>query len=153
MKNRKMLAMVCCAVMAFLAAFGAGTQMKALAEAKTTLADIKADATLEDYAGEYTCVCLFMQDNLIPATPETMQEAEIPTLKIENDEATFTGFAEMGTDPVKLTFEDGMLYFEPEKDDRVFTLQLLEDGMVTMKFNQIEMAPVFCFMPAADSAK
>ena len=54
---------------------------------------------------------------------------------------------------MKLTFEDGMLYFEPQKDDRVFTLQLLEDGMVTMKFNQIEMAPVFCFMPAADSAK
>ena len=46
MKNRKMLAMVCCAVMAFFAAFGAGTQMKVLAEAKTALADITAKRSL-----------------------------------------------------------------------------------------------------------
>ena len=56
-----------------------------------------------------------------------MQTQEIPTLKIAEGKATFTGIAEMGTDPVALIFADGELSFVPEKDVKVFTLRLLMD--------------------------
>ena len=152
MENKKVLALICCMVMLLFAACPGSRVFRTVnAQAsEATIADVKTDAALEDFAGEYICTSLMMQGNLIPATLEAMQTAEKPTLTIKGDEATFTGLEEMGTDPVKLTFEDGQLYFEPEKDVRVFTLHLLQDGMVTMKFNMIEMAPVFCFTAAEE---
>ncbi len=70
------------------------------------------------------------------------------TLTIDGDEAVVVGLSELGTDPLKLQFENGELYWvPPEKDVRVFTLRLLEDGTVTLSFDTIPEAPVFHFDP------
>lgn len=125
----------------------------AMAEGKAfTIADVNSEATLEDFSGEYVCTFISFGDTVLPATLEVMQTQEIPTLKIAEGKATFTGIAEMGTDPVALIFADGELSFVPEKDVTVFTLRLLMDGVVSMTFDVIEAAPVFYFTPAEAEA-
>ena len=99
---------------------------------------------LEDFAGEYTCSTIAFGDNVVPLDEKTPY-----TLTITEDEAVIIGIKELGTDPLKLCFENGELYWIPPKEDvRVFTLRLQEDGLVTLTFDTIPEAPVFRFEPA-----
>lgn len=106
-------------------------------------AELNPEATEADYAGEWACAWAMIRGNLFAA--ETNLEAlgmdSLLTLKIENGMGTFTGLKELGADPLPLVFVDGTLVFEPEKDIRVLTLQLLQDGTVSMNFNMVEFAP------------
>lgn len=98
---------------------------------------------LEDFAGEYTCSTISFGDNIVPLDEETPY-----TLTITGDEAVVVGIQELGTDPLKLYFENGELYWiPPEEDVRVLTLRRQEDGLVTLTFDQIPEAPVFRFEP------
>ncbi len=103
----------------------------------------------EDFAGEYTCSTIAFGENVVPL------DAEAPyTLSITEEEAVFSGIAELGTEPLKLCFEDGEFYWiPPEEDVRVFTLRLQEDGLVTLTFDQIPEAPVFRFEPVPSEAE
>ena len=116
------------------------------AEVPETVAEVNPEAAPEDFAGEYVCGYLLVQGKPVPADLEAMRTEEVPTLRIEGETAVFTGLTEMGTDPVKLVFADGTLCFEPEENVRVFTLRLLQDDTVTMTFDMMEFAPVFCFV-------
>ena len=96
---------------------------------------------LEDFAGEYTCSTISFGDNVVP-----LGEGAPYTLTITGDEAVVVGIQELGTDPLKLSFENGELFWiPPEEDVRVFTLRRQEDGLVTLTFDQIPEAPVFRF--------
>ena len=98
----------------------------------------------EDFAGAYLCTTIsFGEDVILPL------EGDGPCiLKIEGYEALIDGIPELGTEPLPLQYADGELYFQPaDEDERVFTLRLLEDGMVTLIFDRIPEAPTFRFDP------
>lgn len=102
--------------------------------------------TPEDFAGEYACSTISFGELVVPL------EEEPYTLSIDGDKATIIGIKELGTDPLPLSFAEGELYFmPPEEDERVFTLRLQEDGLVTLRFDRIPEAPVFRFDPARPS--
>ena len=67
---------------------------------------------LEDFAGEYTCTTISFGEDVVP-----LQEEESYTLTIDKDEAVIVGFKELGTDPIKLQFEDGELFFMPPEEE------------------------------------
>ncbi|MBQ7519786.1 MAG: hypothetical protein IJU12_05660 [Clostridia bacterium] len=98
----------------------------------------------EDFAGAYLCTTIsFGKDVILPL------EGEGPyILRIDGYEALIDGFPELGTEPLPLEYAEGELYFQPpEENERVFTLRLLEDGVVTLTFDRIPEAPVFRFDP------
>ena len=100
------------------------------------------EPTPEDFAGEYTCTTISFGNNIVPLGEDPY------TLTINGEEAVVVGLNELGTDPLKLQYEDGELYWiPPEESERVFTLRLLEDGVVTLTFDPIPEAPVFRFDP------
>jgi sodium-dependent dicarboxylate transporter 2/3/5 len=82
---------------------------------------------------------------LLKFFPFTQKTVE---LKIEDGMAFFTGMPELETEPLPVTFADGALCFQPEENVIVFTLQLLEDGALSMRFNMIEFGPVLYLFPA-----
>ena len=98
--------------------------------------------TAEDFAGEYSCTTIAFGNNIVPLGEDPY------TLTIDGEEAVVVGIKELGTDPLKLQYDDGELYWvPPEESERVFTLRLLEDGVVTLTFDLIPEAPVFRFDP------
>lgn len=123
----------------------------AAAEESYVPADPDLQARTEDYAGAWVCLYAGWPGNMMKTADhlEDLYVTEAPIMKIEGTAAVFTGLTEMGTDPVPLTEEeDGALSFIPEENVKVFTLRLLHDGVIAMKFNMIEFAPVFYFFPA-----
>ena len=111
-------------------------------EERSDMPEVASIPQAEDFAGEYTCTTISFGDDVLPLQEEPYM------LTIDGDEAVVVGINELGTDPLKLQFEDGELYWvPPEEDTRVFTLRLLEDGVVTLSFDTIPEAPVFRFDP------
>ena len=124
-----------------LAASSAIPNNKAEENVNTSNAD-DMTPTVKDFAGEYTCTTISFGKDIVP-----LQEDPY-TLTIDGEEAVVVGINELGTEPLKLRFEKGELYWAPpEEDVRVFTLRLLEDGIVTLSFDTIPEAPVFRFDP------
>lgn len=137
---KRISALILALMMVCLAAFAAAE-----------VAAPKEDAQAEDFAGAWVCSYVVTHDGkkLDAATNlEVMNTQEVPTLTIEGNFAAFAGFAEMGTDPVPLTFADGAFAFEPEANVRIFTLRYLEDGALSLTFDMVQFAPTFYFIPA-----
>ncbi len=135
MEKRKPAFLCAALLLAVFAVFGG------LAEAADAAASVPRP---EDYAGEYTCTTISFGDHTVPLDEETPY-----TLAIAGDEAVITGIKELGTDPLKLSFEGGEFFWiPPEEDARVFTLRLQEEGLVTLTLDGIPEAPVFRFDPA-----
>ncbi len=133
---KKTISALLCAVLLLTSVMAVGS----LAESSEAAAYVPQ---LEDFAGEYTCSTISFGDNVVPLGEETPY-----TLTITGDEAVVVGIQELGTDPLKLFFENGELYWiPPEEDVRVLTLRRQEDGLVTLTFDQIPEAPVFRFEP------
>ena len=131
--KRKMTALLCAVLFLAVPAL-----CGSLAESSDTAGDLPQ---MEDYAGEYTCSTISFGDQVVPLGEEVPY-----TLTISGDEAVIVGITELGTDPLKLFFENGEMYWiPPEEDVRVFTLRLQEDGLVTLTFDTIPEAPVFRF--------
>ena len=146
MKQTRLLALLLAALLLALPACGRA----APAATETPAAEPAEPAvpTAEDFAGAYACTHMIVNGQMQEADPETLRVDQLPTMTVADGFATFTGLTEMGTDPVPLDYADGALCFIPEPSTTVFTLNLLDDGMVTMTFNMIPNAPVFCFSPA-----
>lgn len=147
MRRDKRIAAWLCAVLLLAAVMGFGNPaaLATSAEAQNNGADGSANdswPSLEDFAGEYTCTTIMFGSNVMPLQEEPY------TLSINGDEAAIVGFEELGSDPLKLQFEDGEMYFAPpEEDERVYTLRLQDDGVVTLTFDRIPEAPIFRFDP------
>ena len=103
----------------------------------------------EDFEGEYTGKYISFGENMIP-----LAEDEYYTLTIKGDEAVIsegivTGTKGPGTMTIKLIYENGELYWQPDDADvKVFVLRMLEDGSVTITFEINPEIPVFHFEPA-----
>lgn len=142
MKKNKNWITALCAVFLLTALLCCGRQVAFATDAPDFVPE------LEDYIGEYTCTTISFGELVVPL------EEDPYTLSIDGEEATIDGFNELGTDPLPLIFEDGELFFmPPDEDERVFTLRLLEDGLVTLSFDRIPEAPVFRFDPVWPSLK
>ena len=102
----------------------------------------------EDFEGEYTGKYISFGENMIP-----LSEDEYYTLTIKGDEAVIsegivTGTKGPGTMTIKLNYENGEFYWQPDDADvKVFILRLLEDGSVTITFEINPEIPVFHFEP------
>ncbi len=101
---------------------------------------------LEDFAGEYIGKFISFGENMIP-----LDEKEYYTLIIEGDEAIIsegivTGTNGSDTMTIKLVYENGELYWQPDDSDvKVFTLRMLEDRTLTITFEVNPDIPVFHF--------
>ena len=115
-----------------------------------TVAEPNPEATAEDYEGNWVCTYADIGGRLFEAESdlELLGMDSLLTLKIENGTAAFTGLAELGTDPLPLTFSEGNMCFMPEENVTVFTLRLLQDGTVSMNFNMIEFGPTLYLFPS-----
>lgn len=143
MKRNKTWITLLCAFFLLAALLSCGGQVAFAAEAA------EFEPMAEDFVGNYTCTTISFGELIVP-----MEEEEPYTLSIDGDEATIVGFNELGTDPLPLSFKDGELFFmPPDEDERVFTLRLLEDGVVTLSFDRIPEAPVFRFDPVWPTLK
>lgn len=141
MKTGKRIAALVCAVL--LLALLLACDSLAFAEAAETPVSI---LQLEDFAGEYIGKFISFGENMIP-----LDEKDYYTLTIEGDEAIIsegivTGTNGSDTMTIKLVYENGELYWQPDDSDvKVFTLRMLEDGTVTITFEVNPDIPVFHF--------
>ena len=150
-RNRRAVSWLCVAVLfAAILGFGNREAFAASADMPANVAEEKVSQptatdmtpTAEDFAGEYSCTTIAFGKNIVPLDEDPY------TLTIDGEEAVVVGIKELGTDPLKLQYDDGELYWVPlEENERVFTLRLLEDGVVTLTFDPIPEAPVFRFDP------
>ena len=123
--------------------------LPALAESYTP-GEPDPEAEAQDYEGSWVCAYADIAGNMLDAQNEleTLGMTSLLTLKIEDGMAFFTGMPELETEPLPMIFADGALCFQPEENVTVFTLQLLEDGALSMRFNMIEFGPVLYLFPA-----
>ena len=141
MKTGKRIAALVCAVL--LLALLLACDSLAFAEAAETPVSIPQ---LEDFAGEYIGKFISFGENMIP-----LDEKDYYTLTIEGDEAIISEGIVTGTNgpdtmTIKLVYENGELYWQPDDSDvKVFTLRMLEDGTVTITFEVNPDIPVFHF--------
>ena len=109
-------------------------------------APARTDAALEEFAGDWSCTLVSMMGMQMP--PE-MAEIEM-SLSIEGETATMTLglFGEPETVELPVTFADGALTLTIPADyeggeDSVFTIQLLEDGSMSVTTLLMEEELVF----------
>lgn len=144
MKNTRHTVRFCIVLLIMIFVYCSGQAV--FAASASSSVSIDAEPVLEDFEGEYTCTTISFGENIVP-----LDEEEPYTLTIKGEEAVVTGLDELGKDPLKLQFEDGELFFiPPEEEERILTLRLQEDGLVTLTFDKIPEAPVFRFEPAED---
>ena len=115
-------------------------------------APARTDAALEEFAGDWSCTLVSMMGMQMP--PE-MAEIEM-ALSIEGETATMTLglFGEPETVELPVTFADGALTLTIPADyeggeDSVFTIQLLEDGTMSVASLLFEEEVVF-YMSSAE---
>lgn len=106
----------------------------------------RTDATLEEYAGSWTCTLVSMMGMQMP--PE-MAEVEM-ALVIDGENVTLTLglFGEPTTADLTAPFADGAMTLTipseyEEGEDTVFTLQLLEDGTLSAETTMFEETCTF----------
>ena len=107
-------------------------------------------ATAQDYEGNWVCAYADIAGTVFAAETdlERLGMTSLLTLKIENGMASFTGLPELSAEPLPLTFADGALCFQPEENVIVFTLQMLEDGCLSMCFNMVQFGPTLYLFPS-----
>ena len=106
----------------------------------------RTDATLEEYAGSWTCTLVSMMGMQLP--PE-MAEVEM-SLVIDGENVTLTLglFGEPVTADLTAPFADGAMTLTvpseyEDGEDTVFTLQLLEDGTMSAETTMFEETCTF----------
>ena len=115
-----------------------------IAEGTFVVTDPNPNALEEDYAGDWVCAYAGHDKNVFDAESHLsdLGMESLMTIHIENGLASFTGMPDIGTDPIPFKYADGAMVFEPEEGVTVFTLQLLQDGTLSMKFNMVEVAAI-----------
>ncbi|MBQ7454895.1 MAG: hypothetical protein IJS53_00510 [Clostridia bacterium] len=123
-------------------------------EAPYVPAKPNAEALAEDYQGEWLCAWAQLRDEVFEAESdlEVLGMTEALTLTIGDGFAVALGIPELEGDPLPMTFEEGALVFQPVPEVRVFTLQLLEDGVMSLTFNMVEGAPVLYLVHVEEEA-
>lgn len=118
-------------------------------------APARADAALEEFAGDWSCTLVSMNGMQMP--PE-MAEIEM-ALSIEGETATMTMglFGEPETVELPVTYADGALTMTISADyeggeDSVFSVQLLEDGTMSVTSLLFEEEVVF-YMSSAEAGE
>ena len=108
------------------------------------------EAAALDYEGSWVCAYAEIAGNMLDAQNEleTLGMTSLLTLKIEDGMAIFTGMPELEAEPLPMTFADGALCFQPEENVIVFTLQMLEDGCLSMCFNMVQFGPTLYLFPS-----
>ena len=131
--------------------------------AEIVLAEPKADAALEDYAGEWVCKYLSMSGMTIDITQiplEQLGATQIPSLKIEGSTASLTGMDSLaGSAPLPMNFADGALSLDlgallgSSDTDMSINIQMLQDGMVAFTVNAMGQIVSLYFAPADGEAE
>ena len=123
-----------------------------LADGTFTVTGANPEALAEDYTGKWVCAYAGHGTDVFDAAShlEDLGMTELMTIEIRDNTAAFTGMPDLGTDPLSLQFENGAMVFAPAPDVTVFTLQLLQDGALSMKFNMIEQAGVLYLFRAEE---
>ena len=118
--------------------------VSSMAEQPFTVAEPDPEALEADYAGDWICAYAGHGKDAFEAESHLsdLGMESLMTIHIENGFASFTGMPEMGADPIPFTYAGGAMVFEPEEGLVIFTLQLLQDGTLSMKFNMVEAAAV-----------
>ena len=118
--------------------------VSSIGEQTFTVAEPDPEALEEDYAGDWICAYAGHGKDVFDAESHLsdLGMESLMTIHIENGFASFTGMPDMGTDPFPFQYVGGAMVFEPEEGFTVFTLQLLQDGTLSMKFNMVEAAAV-----------
>lgn len=115
-----------------------------MAETAFAVAESNPEALEADYEGDWICAYAGHGQEVFDAESHLgdLGMESLMTIHIENGFASFNGMPDMGADPIPFTYVDGAMVFEPEEGLKIFTLQLLQDGTLSMKFNMVEMAAV-----------
>lgn len=115
-----------------------------LAETAFTLTDPDPKAPEEAYAGDWVCAYAGQGKDVFdaPSHLSDLGMESLLTIHIEDGFVSFSGIPEIGSDPFPFRYTEGAMVFEPEEGLTVFTLQLLQDGTLSMKFNMVEAAAV-----------
>ncbi|MBQ6961481.1 MAG: hypothetical protein IJP78_10945 [Clostridia bacterium] len=118
--------------------------VSSMAEQPFAVAEPNPEALEADYAGDWLCAYAGHGKDVFEAESHLsdLGMESLMTIHIENGLVSFTGMPEMGTDPFPFRYADGAMVFEPEEGLVIFTLQLLRDGTLSMKFNMVEAAAV-----------
>ena len=118
--------------------------VSSMAEQPFAVAEPNPEALEADYAGDWVCAYAGHGKDAFEAEPHLsdLGMESLMTVHIENGFASFTGMPDMGADPLPFHYADGAMVFEPEEGLVIFTLQLLQDGTLSMKFNMVEAAAV-----------
>ena len=118
--------------------------VSSMAEQPFAVAEPNPEALEADYAGDWLCAYAGHGKDVFEAESHLsdLGMESLMTNHIENGLVSFTGMPEMGTDPFPFRYADGAMVFEPEEGLVIFTLQLLRDGTLSMKFNMVEAAAV-----------
>ena len=118
--------------------------VSSMAEQPFAVAEPDPEALEADYAGDWICAYAGHGQEVFDAESHLsdLGMESLMTIHIENGFAYFTGMPEMGADPIPFTYVGGAMVFEPEEGLVIFTLQLLQDGTLSMKFNMVEAAAV-----------
>lgn len=120
------------------------------------IAEIKADAELEDFAGVWNCKYA-SADGVVMDMTENVEAAglsEIPTITIEGSAITATGLEIVGiTEPMEGTLENGVLIANTNYADMIditIKMQVLQDGMMALNLEMDgeDAGFVFYFVPA-----
>ena len=118
--------------------------VSSMAEQPFAVAEPNPEALEADYAGDWLCAYAGHGKDVFEAESHLsdLGMESLMTIHIENGLVSFTGMPEMGTDPFPFRYADGAMVFEPEEGLVIFTLQLLRDGTLSMKFYMVEAAAV-----------
>ena len=100
-------------------------------------AEIKADATAEEFNGEWTCTGLAVGDMKLDAATAASAGQELPKLKFDNGAISMEGgqFAEaFSSFTMPLTFADGTYSFVVESMNVSVKANILQDGTMALEF-------------------
>ena len=119
-----------------------------------TPAEPKTDASAEDYNGEWICRYAGSGSNIseVESRLESFGMHSVLTMEFRDGTASFVGISEMENGPVPFTLSDGAMVFEPEEGVRVFTLKMLQDGVIVLTFDMVDVAvPLYLFRVEAEA--
>ena len=114
-------------------------------------AEIKTDATAEEFNGEWTCTALGVGGMKLDAEAAKAAGQELPTLKFEDGAISMEGgqIAEaFAAFKMPLTFADGTYSFAIESANVSVKANILQDGTMALEFAAGETATTLYFAKA-----
>lgn len=124
---------------------------EAPAAAGSETAEIKADATAEEFNGNWTCIALSVGSMKLDAATAKAAGQELPTLKFEDGAVSMEGgqIAEaFSAFKMPLTFADGTYSFAIESANVSVKANILQDGTMALEFAAGETATTLYFEKA-----